>query len=168
MQRNLVIFKRKLEGVTESALSRFASRARKATGVSGSVNVLITSSDDLRDLNRRFRRKDKATDVLSFSSVFDGSGGDIAISADIARDSGKQLGHGLGTELKVLILHGMLHLAGYDHETDGGTMARKERRLRAELGLPQGLIERNLQNVSARTIGAKKRGQSSTRSRRRK
>ncbi|HWR37684.1 MAG TPA: rRNA maturation RNase YbeY [Clostridia bacterium] len=123
-------------------MSRFAARARRAARLSGYINVLIAHNSELRELNRQFRHKDKPTDVLSFPSEEDRFAGDIAISADIARENGKQLGHGITTELKVLILHGVLHLAGYDHETDNGEMARKERRLRAELNLPDGLIER--------------------------
>jgi len=68
--------------------------------------------------------------------------GDLAISVPTARRQATACGHSLSTELKVLILHGLLHLAGYDHESDTGQMARRERRLRAQLGLPQGLIER--------------------------
>ncbi len=71
-----------------------------------------------------------------------GYAGDIAISADIARQNGRVLGHGVAIEIKTLILHGLLHLAGYDHESDNGRMARKELLLRRALGLPEGLIER--------------------------
>ncbi len=89
----------------------------------------------------------KPTDVLSFPAEAlvqrrKRIAGDLAISVPTARRQGTACGHSLGTELKVLILHGLLHLAGYDHETDTGQMARRERRLRARLGLPQGLIER--------------------------
>ncbi len=140
----MVIVERKVGGVTAAALSRFATRARKAVGLTADANILITSSEVLRDLNRRFRKKDKATDVLSFPSALEGFAGDIAISADIARENGEQLGHGAATELRILILHGLLHLAGYDHEKDEGKMQRKERRLRADLKLPEGLIERNM------------------------
>jgi probable rRNA maturation factor len=97
----------------------------------------------MRDLNRRFRRKNEPTDVLSFPAIVVGFAGDIAISGEIAKSNGRELGHGTATELKILILHGMLHLAGFDHEEDDGEMERKERRLRSALGLPEGLIERN-------------------------
>lgn len=143
----MVIVESKLGDVAQAALSRFANRARKAVGLAVDVNVLITTSEALRELNRRFRGKDKETDVLSFPSALEGFGGDIAISADIAKENGERLGHGTATELKILILHGMLHLAGYDHESDNGRMERKERQLRTELGLPEGLIERNLQSA---------------------
>jgi probable rRNA maturation factor len=78
--------------------------------------------------------------------------GDIAISADMALKSGREFGHGQLTELKILILHGMLHLSGMDHETDDGQMARRERRLRRELGLPEGLIERTDEAKRARGV----------------
>lgn len=139
-----MIARRKLDGVSEQALSRFAARARRASGLDGAVEVLLTSNREMRALNRQFRRKDKPTDVLSFPIAHaNGSSGDIAISLDIAVENAKRLGHPLATELKILILHGMLHLAGYDHETDSGEMARKEHKLRAELKLPDSLIARN-------------------------
>ena len=68
--------------------------------------------------------------------------GDIAISADIAAANAAEIGHSPETELKILILHGLLHLAGYDHETDNGDMQARETELRQQLGLPSGLIER--------------------------
>ena len=104
---------------------------------------MITGNREIQKLNKTFRKKDMPTDVISFPSDADGVAGDIAISADIARANGDKLGHGTLTELKVLILHGMLHLAGMDHEKDNGQMARREQRLRRRLGLPSGLIERS-------------------------
>jgi len=134
---------RNLKGVSPRALERFAGRARRAAGLRGKVEILITSNLALRALNRQFRKKDKATDVLSFAPApgVDHSG-DIAISAEIAARQAHSLGHTLTQELKVLMLHGMLHLAGYDHESDKGEMARKEERLRRQLGLSAGLIQR--------------------------
>jgi probable rRNA maturation factor len=107
----------------------------------------LTTDACLRSLNRRFRGKNKATDVLSFPADSTAPGvariaGDLAISVPTARRQATAQGHTLSTEIKVLILHGLLHLAGYDHEADSGQMAHLERRLRARLGLPQGLIER--------------------------
>lgn len=125
-------------------LEQFAERARRATRLSGEVNILITSDSELRRLNRAFRHKNKPTDVLSFPATSSGVAGDIAISADTAARNSRALGHPLKDELKVLILHGMLHLAGHDHEIDNGQMARKETLLRGKLGLPLGLIERTL------------------------
>ncbi len=138
----MVIVRRKLSGVTAKALDAFAEDARRAARVRGEVAILITSSEELRQLNRDFRGKDKPTDVLSFPSDAARIAGDIAISADIARENGRALRHSALTELKVLILHGMLHLAGHDHESDHGEMARLEARLREKLGLSHGLIER--------------------------
>lgn len=138
----MIILKKKLAGLNQRSLAIFASRARKAVGLKGHVQVLITSSDELRDLNRRFRRKDKPTDVLSFPAILDGEAGDIAISADIASENAYRLGHALEEELRVLILHGMLHLAGHDHEHDNGEMEALESELRDRLKLPSSLIER--------------------------
>ncbi len=137
-----VILRKSVKDVSASALSKFATRARRAAGVRGEVAVLVTSNREIQKLNREFRKKNKPTDVISFPSEADGVAGDIAISAEIAEANGRRLGHGTLAELKILILHGMLHLAGLDHETDDGAMARKEARLRKQLGLPVGLIER--------------------------
>jgi len=106
--------------------------------------VLVTGNQQLRTLNAQFRRKDNATDVLSFPSDMRGEyAGDIAISAQIAAENAKQLGHSAAEEVKILALHGVLHLAGYDHEGDDGEMKKKEAGLRRRMGLPIGLIERN-------------------------
>jgi probable rRNA maturation factor len=130
-------------------LSRFLSAAQKAVRLKGQVTVLLTTDAAIRGLNRRFRGKNKATDVLSFPAEgpipglsAEGIAGDIAISVTTALGQAAGQGHSLSTEIKVLILHGLLHLAGYDHEADAGQMARRERLLRGKLGLPQGLIER--------------------------
>jgi probable rRNA maturation factor len=131
---------------TQAALRRFANRARREIGLSGEVTVLLAGNDDMRKLNRKFRKKDKPTDVLSFpaASASNGHGvGDIAISTDIAREQAGYLGHTLEQELKILLLHGLLHLAGYDHERDRGEMFRVERRFRLKLGLPSSLVERS-------------------------
>jgi probable rRNA maturation factor len=137
-------------GTSQRALARFLTQAQSAVGLRGQVTVLLTTDATICDLNRRFRGKDAATDVLSFpatKSVRNAApaervAGDLAISLETARKQAAEQGHALGVELRVLILHGLLHLAGYDHEVDGGKMERRERRLRATLGLPQGLIER--------------------------
>jgi probable rRNA maturation factor len=135
----MVIFETKVEGVSAVQLHRFARRAQALAKVAGEVDVLVSSNRRLRQLNSRFRRKDRPTDVLSFAR---NEGGDIAISADIACENAVRYGHGVAQELKVLVLHGLLHLAGYDHELDNGRMARAEARLRARLGLKDSLIER--------------------------
>lgn len=116
---------------------------------------MLTTDRKIRRLNRDFRRKDKATDVLSFPAAPgpEELAGDLAISVDTARKQAASQGHALTCELKILILHGILHLAGYDHQTDSGQMAQHESRLRAKLGLPLGLIERT---EGSGTIGARK------------
>jgi probable rRNA maturation factor len=109
----------------------------------GDVTVAITSDARIRALNRQFRRKDAPTDVLSFPSDEPGYLGDIVIAEGVARRQAAEAGHARATELRVLALHGLLHLLGYDHEHDNGEMARLERRLRRRAGLPEGLIERS-------------------------
>jgi probable rRNA maturation factor len=118
----------------------------------GAVTVALVPDARVRALNRRFRRKDRPTDVLSFPAdehprQAPPSGrpallGDIVISLGVARRQAAAAGHAFGTELRVLALHGLLHLLGYDHERDDGQMARLERRLRRKGGLREGLIER--------------------------
>jgi probable rRNA maturation factor len=138
----MVIMHRAIRGVSRSALERFVARAQRAVGLRGEVNLLVASSAELRRLNRDFRHQDKPTDVLSFPAISREFAGDIAISGDIARANARRMGHSVDRELRVLALHGLLHLAGYDHETDDGQMRRKEERLRAALGLPAALIAR--------------------------
>ncbi|HEY6350487.1 MAG TPA: rRNA maturation RNase YbeY [Candidatus Angelobacter sp.] len=131
-----------LADMTASSLARFVRKAQRLAGVAGEVDVLITGNRQVRELNRRFRKYDKPTDVLSFPRT-EGGGGDIAISAPIAALNAARFGHSTADELKILILHGLLHLAGYDHERDNGRMAAEESRLRARLRLPGALIERS-------------------------
>jgi probable rRNA maturation factor len=145
----LVILQKKVTGLSKSALERFIARARSVAGVRGRVNVLVTSSIAVRALNREFRHQNKATDVLSFAATPEAKSsgkavltGEIAISADVALQNALRLGHTPAQEVKILTLHGMLHLAGFDHERDNGEMARKEYDLRRALRLPVGLIER--------------------------
>jgi len=145
-----VILQKKVAGLSEEALERFVTRARRAAGLRGTVNVLVTSSAAVRLLNRQFRGQNKATDVLSFPAPPATAGprrtsrqvGEIAISADIAILNARCLGHAGAQEIRILVLHGILHLAGFDHERDNGQMARKEARLRRALRLPAALIER--------------------------
>jgi probable rRNA maturation factor len=140
------------EPLNKRELARFAGLAVKAAGCPGSVSILLTNDVRIRELNRDFRGKNSPTDVLSFPAVvweFEGNAktktaGDLAISLETASRQAASLGHSLATEVRVLILHGALHLAGYDHETDSGEMARKEIRLRRQMGLASGLIERSV------------------------
>ena len=108
----------------------------------GVMTIAIVPDARVRALNRQFRRKDKSTDVLSFPSDERGYLGDVVIASGVAARQAREAGHSLGTELRVLALHGLLHLLGYDHEHDDGRMARLERRLRKRGGLHEGLIER--------------------------
>ena len=116
----------------------------------GTVSVAVVSDGRLRELNRRYRRRNQATDVLSFSygragratRVPDRFLGDIVIARGVARRQARAEGHSEQTELRVLALHGLLHLLGYDHERDDGVMLRLERRLRRKGGLRAGLVER--------------------------
>ena len=115
----------------------------------GVVSVALVSDRRVRALNRRYRRKDYATDVLSFPGPTNPQSlspdpflGDIVIARGVARRQAREAGHSEQTELRVLALHGLLHLLGYDHERDNGRMFRVERRLRRKGGLDEGLIER--------------------------
>ena len=104
---------------------------------------LLAGDRELRRLNREFLGKDYPTDVLSFPEPGpDGFLGEIAISLERAGEQAGLYGHSLEEELKILMLHGLLHLLDMDHEKDRGRMARIEKRLRQELGLPAALIER--------------------------
>ncbi len=143
---SLVILRQRVAGLSDTALAKFVGRASREVKLRGLVNVLVTGSRELQALNHRFRGKDKPTDVLSFLPSPDfgnGLAGDIAISAEIAKQNARLLGHSAAQEIKILALHGVLHLAGYNHESDHGQMAGKEAELRRSLGLPAGLIERN-------------------------
>ncbi|MGA2004207.1 MAG: rRNA maturation RNase YbeY [Terriglobales bacterium] len=143
----MVTFQKRVAELTELALSRFVSRVRVALRLPGMVDVLVTSNAEMKSLNRRFRGNDKATDVLSFPAATDQPGrkfaGEIAISAEIAAQNARELGHTPAEEVKILVLHGILHLKGYDHERDQGQMAKRENQLRARLRLPSGLIGRS-------------------------
>lgn len=154
----MVILEKQIVRLNEESLGRFVLRARRAVGLREPVNVLVTSSAAVRGLNRRFRGEDKATDVLSFPSTSAAESrkgsklaGEVAISADIAWKNSLQLGHSAAQEIKILALHGILHLAGFDHERDNGEMAQTEAKLRRALRLPAGLTER-VKVESVRTV----------------
>jgi len=144
LDAHLIITRTRATGLDLNSLTRFMNRARRQVGVSGEVNVLLTSNSEMRRLNSRYRNKNTPTDVLSFPAP-EGNGvaGDIAISVDIAKQSARKRGESLGKEVHILMLHGLLHLAGYDHENDNGKMEREEQRLRKLLRLSTGLIERS-------------------------
>jgi probable rRNA maturation factor len=132
-------------GLSRAGLSGFLRRAQAAVGLRGEVEVLLAGDRMLRRLNREFRGKNKATDVLSFPAMAEMAGvfaGDLAVSLETAGRQAKEHGHLLRDEVRVLLLHGLLHLSGMDHEVDGGEMAEREGVLRRELRLPSGLIAR--------------------------
>ena len=141
----IIVFEKKLPGLSSRALAGFVLKTRLAAGFRGPVSVLITGNSSMRRLNSRFRGKNRPTDVLSFPAAASANGcvGDIAISLDIAKRNARLLGHSVADEVRILILHGMLHLAGYDHENDKGGMAKKEILLRRRFALPTSLIERS-------------------------
>ena len=133
-----------LPTISKSGLARFLNSARAAVQLEGEVEVLLTSDAEIKRLNKAFRGKNKATDVLSFPAPEEAEGvaGDLAVSLDTAAKQAAEHGHTLRDEVRILLLHGLLHLAGEDHETDAGEMRARESELRKRLGLPVGLIER--------------------------
>jgi probable rRNA maturation factor len=162
---------RRTPALGRRALAAFLAAATEAVELQGQVTVLLTDDATVRRLNREFRHKDKSTDVLSFPAAepvgeVTPSGpnriaGDLAISLDTATRQAESFGHPLETEIRILILHGLLHLAGFDHETDTGQMARRETRLRRQFELPASLIERTSQSGDSRSSAA--RGKSASR-----
>ena len=128
-------------GAEAASLSRWLRRVAPAR-VKGHVTVALVTDARIQTLNRTFRDVDKATDVLSFPADEPSTLGDVVIARGVARRQARQAGHDFPTELRVLALHGLLHLLGYDHEHDGGRMARAEARLRRKGRLREGLIER--------------------------
>lgn len=129
-------------GVRAPGLARWLASVAPARA-RGGVTVAIVADAGVRTLNRRYRRVNRPTDVLSFPAGERGRLGDIVIAAGVARRQARAAGHSVQAELRVLALHGLLHLLGYDHERDAGRMARLEARLRARGGLRAGLIERH-------------------------
>jgi probable rRNA maturation factor len=140
---------------TRIACRALATWLRKAAPprARGDVTVALISDTRMRTLNRTFRGKDYATDVLSFSVDTETFLGDIAIATGVAQRQADEAGHSLDTELRVLALHGLLHLLGFDHERDDGQMRRVEARLRQAAGLREGLIERGPSTNSSRQLG---------------
>jgi probable rRNA maturation factor len=142
-----VSFRRVPATLRRTAIERFARRLQKEVAHHAPFDTLITGDAELRRLNRDFRSQDYPTDVLSFPAAHLSPSpaqplGDLAISLARARVQARQFGHTIEQEIQILMLHGLLHLLGHDHETDRGEMARLEKRWRARLGLPTGLIER--------------------------
>ena len=138
-----LLFQVATPGLARRSARAFAKRLELEVARGRSFCCLITSDEELRRLNRQFRKKDYATDVLSFPAIEpDGALGELAISFDRAKQQAAEHRHAVDEEMAVLMLHGVLHLMGMDHETDRGQMARAERKWRSSLGLPAGLIER--------------------------
>jgi probable rRNA maturation factor len=148
----LITYRRTPATLKSTRIEKFARVIRDRVARGRVFHCLITGDAELRSLNLRFRAKDSATDVLSFpaseSPAEKDPIGDIAISLARARVQARERGHSIENEICILMLHGVLHLLGMDHETDSGRMARAELRWQRKLGLPAGLIERTMAEPS--------------------
>lgn len=139
----LVLFETKARGLDRRGLESFARRLRDEVTEGRAFCCLVTSDAELERLNREFRSKPEPTDVLSFPAPSPhGDLGDVAISVERASAQAAELGHDTPTEIRILMLHGVLHLMGHDHRADHGRMRRLETAWRKKLELPAGLIER--------------------------
>jgi len=109
------------------------------------VELILTDDKEIRSLNKEFRQKDKATDVLSFplENMPGMPLGSIVISIDTAKKGAIEFNHSIEDEIKLLFIHGLLHLLGYDHEIDNGEMRKKEKEIINKFNLPKSLIIRN-------------------------
>ena len=152
-QQSTLLFQVATPGLSRRSVRAFLKRLDAEVAGGRAFCCLIAGDQELRRLNREFRGRDYPTDVLSFPTALGQSSGlsgpagalphgEIAISYDAARRQAAEYGHRLDREIEILMLHGLLHLLGMDHETDGGRMSTAERKWRARLGLPAGLIER--------------------------
>jgi probable rRNA maturation factor len=150
--------------VRDGGLARWLAALAPPRAV-GAVNIALVSDARMRALNLKYRGQDKTTDVLSFAaepppssagSTVAGVAGDIVIATGVARRQAKEAGHSYQAEWRVLALHGLLHLLGYDHHhrDDDGRMARVERRLRRKGRLETGLIERAASAPRRRRVSA--------------
>lgn len=153
---------------SQRTLARFLGEAQKAVRLRGQVSVLLTTDPAIRRLNRQFRNIDRSTDVLSFPapalhSAGEQVAGDLAISVPTALRQAVEHEHSLCAEIKILMLHGLLHLAGYDHHADTGQMEQRERLIRKRLKLPLGLIERAGAGMEAELRSSPKRRSATTR-----
>lgn len=134
--------------VPDGGLARWLTRVAPRTA-RGEVAIALVSDARMRTLNRSYRGQDYATDVLSFvpDTAFEPQSaiGDLVIATGVAKRQAREAAHPYQTELRVLALHGLLHLLGYDHESpdDHGRMKRAESRLRKKGGLRVGLMERS-------------------------
>ena len=138
-----VVFRTRCPALKRPALRDFVARLT-AEVVHRPFHCIVTADAELRSLNRRFRGKDAATDVLAFPDASASESiGDVAVSYDRAKAQASEHGHTIQEEVSILILHGALHLAGHDHETDNGQMESVEAEWREKLALPAGLIQRS-------------------------
>lgn len=139
-----VIFRKRFQDAASRPLQAFAEKLSREVASGRDFVCLVTTAEELAELNERFRGKPESTDVLSFPAAGDpGYLGDLAISLPHARAQAREHGHSTEEEVRVLMLHGLLHLTGMDHESDTGQMRRAESRWRKRLGLPAGLIARS-------------------------
>jgi probable rRNA maturation factor len=142
-EQTTLLFHSATPGLTRAPARAFAKQLEAKITGGRPFTCLITGDAELRRLNRDFLKNDYATDVLSFPTKRTlGFLGDIAISFEHAKRQAAEHGHAVGTEIEILMLHGVLHLLGMDHEKDHGRMARAENKWRAAFGLPRGLIGR--------------------------
>src|ERR1044072_4808660 len=131
-----VVNRQRRLGIDAKRWSTLAEKALSAIGKSeSSATIAFVSDKRIRELNRQFRGIDKATDVLSFPAEEEFNLGDIAVSVETAALQARENGLSFDQEIAQLILHGLLHLCGYDHETDNGEMNWLELRLRRKLGI---------------------------------
>src|SRR5579872_1328118 len=132
----MILNRQRTDRVARPPLEAFLARVREQLRLNGAeITIALVSDPAIARMNETYRHKKGPTDVLSFPADERDSLGDIAISPATARRNAKKFGRTLPSELQILILHGVLHLLGYDHETDNGQMTRIENRLRRKLGL---------------------------------
>ena len=138
-----LLIERATPRIGRTALKAFVDTLRRDLCSGRPFTCLLTGDKELKRLNRQFLGQNYATDVLSFPTGEPiGPLGDIAISLERAKAQAAEYGHRIEQEVRILLLHGVLHLVGHDHETDEGEMRRVESRWRETYGLPGGLIER--------------------------
>jgi probable rRNA maturation factor len=137
-----MLYRRAGTGLPRRELRAFADQLRDGVAGGRPFTCMITDDRELARLNRMFLGREYPTDVLSFPAGGPGILGEVAISVERAREQAEEHGHDPVDEIRILMLHGVLHLLGMDHEHDRGAMARAEKRWRQQFGLPVGLIER--------------------------
>jgi probable rRNA maturation factor len=150
-QQTTLLFEVPTPGASRQSARSFAKLMESELAPGRAFCCLITSDKELRRLNRQFRNQDYPTDVLSFPFAdSDEFLGEIAISFARAKQQADEHGHTVTQEIEILMLHGLLHLLGMDHETDGGQMKRREQNWRRKLGLPNALVARTASQIERR------------------